>query len=1648
MKLAKNTAIWILSVFLSIPAFSQLNNDCNAGGDLGPNLLTNGNFEKGTVGFVGGGSGIDGWQSFGNAFLLNTPDFYCQPTETVSAPGNGPNVVKMFGIFSGASVLISSPVPANPGETYVGSIEMYNPKEADCSGAPFPDNLGPNNQNFGLVQIQYLDGNLGLIGFSESKRFDNTYSASRWTDMRTVGVTPPGTKSVRLLVLFIQPAFDGGAIYYDDAKLSLKEDAISSETMACNNNINVTVNSGCTSDITVDMLLEGDYDELYYDFVITNSIGTPISLDQPVIGQELTFTVTNICNGNSCWGNLTFEDKEDPVIDCEVCPPVNGTSSTDYDPDCVLNCYEQPILQLRYDDGLRDDLIQEDYEDFVEDAMSDNCDNFSEEDVSFYDEYFNLGACTGTRLTRTWTVGFTRADGSRGTVSCTREYFFRPLDLASTSAYPVDSDGNIDFTPIEDVLVVPPADIVLPCGVDVSPAGIAAFYDDPTTVDRDTDDNRIDPDELDVDLVVENNEGIRWAYPHYYAEGVGSGGPHAQAVNNEVCNLITGYTDSDIDACAEGCNGNRKVLRDWVVLDWCSGQFINYSQIIKSLDENPPFLSLNDTSASVDPWECTATVHLPHPEHMGDDCDDNITYYIGNRNGFDLSGNAEDGFVLHNVPLGSWTVEYRSEDCCGNVGSAAMTVTVVDNTPPVAVSKEFIVLSLTNIANQVDEFQGTAKLFAEDVDNGSYDGCTGVSFAIRRTPVCDASDADWGPSVEFCCEDLNGGTQANIDVELRIMDENGNENIVWATVLLEDKSATVPQLPPHMFLTCDMDYNNLEMTGGIPRYFGACGEAQIECDTAEVYENTEPRELRASDGVIIDGVGPIEAPAYDPSCGFGAIRRQFRDCGGGNQWFVILPVDPFDPSTIVWPDDVSVDCDDYDVGEPYWEEATCNLVGVSLEADTFLFEDGACYKILNHWSVINWCVYDPTNPAAGGKYEYTQTIKIIDTVDPVVTVADSLCFAVTGECVSADVSMSGSATDDGDCGSEWISWDVSIDAYADWTEDFHYATSNPAVLPNGDPNPYHIAKTGNGEDATITLPDGIPSSGIWHRAVWRAYDGCGNTSSVTRYFQIIDKKAPTPYCLNLSTAVMSNGEVELWAIDFNVGSFDNCTDSDNLLFTFTDVAPPPRDDTEYDSNSDLMWYNGTFWFYDSTNGDYEKIDDYGGDTHRWEPGLRSAGKVFTAADADASGFAQVPIYVWDEYGNKDFCLVNLRIVDNGGGGMAMVAGQVKTEYGQEVEQVMTEMEGPFSFRETDMTDEQGIYAFNNTPFYADYNVRGEKNDDHLNGVSTLDLVMIQRHILGQETLDSPYKMIAADVNNDDQITALDLIELRKLILGIYNELPSNNSWKFVNADNTLTVDNPWNYSESRAIVDLAEDKMSEDFIAVKLGDVNQSAVANSRMAGETVSQSLAAVEVSFEDKVVKEGELVELSFTTDRNDVYGYQFTLNTPGLELVDVQGVSADNIAVFEDKLTMSYNNNSSLAAGTLVNLVMKATTDARVSDLLQIGSDVTRAEAYVGDNLDIVEIDLRNGEESSEFALYQNEPNPFTDYTTIGFRLPEAGQATITLYDVTGKILNVIQGNYDKGYNTVKLTKEDLSVSGMIYYKLQSGQHSAVKHLIVVQ
>jgi len=67
----------------------------------------------------------------------------------------------------------------------------------------------------------------------------------------------------------------------------------------------------------------------------------------------------------------------------------------------------------------------------------------------------------------------------------------------------------------------------------------------------------------------------------------------------------------------------------------------------------------------------------------------------------------------------------------------------------------------------------------------------------------------------------------------------------------------------------------------------------------------------------------------------------------------------------------------------------------------------------------------------------------------------------------------------------------------------------------------------------------------------------------------------------------------------------------------------------------------------------------------------------------------------------------------------------------------------------------------------------------LDGISTIDLALINAHVLGIKKFGNPFQIIAADANNSGTVTTFDIVELRKLVLGLYNELPIGISWRYV-----------------------------------------------------------------------------------------------------------------------------------------------------------------------------------------------------------------------------------------------------------------------------
>ncbi len=145
---------------------------------------------------------------------------------------------------------------------------------------------------------------------------------------------------------------------------------------------------------------------------------------------------------------------------------------------------------------------------------------------------------------------------------------------------------------------------------------------------------------------------------------------------------------------------------------------------------------------------------------------------------------------------------------------------------------------------------------------------------------------------------------------------------------------------------------------------------------------------------------------------------------------------------------------------------------------------------------------------------------------------------------------------------------------------------------------------------------------------------------------------------------------------------------------------------------------------------------------------------------------------------------------------------------------------------TDVSDINGNYLIENIPIGSNCSLEPIKNDNAADGLTVTDIVLIQRHVILLDTLDSPYKIIAADVNDSGDITVSDLISIQRVILLLDDNFSINKSWRFIPEEYSFPDPlNPLdsNFPEEILFNGLTSDVFGQDFIGMKLGDVNNSA---------------------------------------------------------------------------------------------------------------------------------------------------------------------------------------------------------------------------------
>jgi hypothetical protein len=133
-----------------------------------------------------------------------------------------------------------------------------------------------------------------------------------------------------------------------------------------------------------------------------------------------------------------------------------------------------------------------------------------------------------------------------------------------------------------------------------------------------------------------------------------------------------------------------------------------------------------------------------------------------------------------------------------------------------------------------------------------------------------------------------------------------------------------------------------------------------------------------------------------------------------------------------------------------------------------------------------------------------------------------------------------------------------------------------------------------------------------------------------------------------------------------------------------------------------------------------------------------------------------------------------------------------------------------STEETLTTNHEGRFTINAVDRNGQYIITPTKADNPSNGLNALDLVAIQKHLLGKEIFVHDWQHIAADVTHSSGITAGDLVMLLRLLLGKIHVFPASHSWRFDPPQVVIEAQPPG-------------EPVDVQIIGIKIGDVNGTA---------------------------------------------------------------------------------------------------------------------------------------------------------------------------------------------------------------------------------
>ena len=838
-------------------------------------------------------------------------------------------------------------------------------------------------------------------------------------------------------------------------------------------------------------------------------------------------------------------------------------------------------------------------------------------------------------------------------------------------------------------------------------------------------------------------------------------------------------------------------------------------------------------------------------------------------------------------------------------------------------------------------------------------------------------------------------------------------------------------------------------------------------------------------------IGVQDLILEDVSCGSGVVGRIYS-LVANNRTFIldtaIVSILATPIESIIFPADVSgLACGESyhpeDISSvPTWIDGTdtMKLRLVDNGADDFCRlsttfsdqeSDEICsfgsQKILRSWTVIDWCTDQVIS--------HLQHLYVVDQTPPIITtIEDTVVVALSGRLCQGDIDLS---------------------AVVD-------------IVDNCDAVPQVIIQGFSSEQLFI---QDVPAG--HHQIAIEALDACGNRSTDTIQVIVTEETPPVPVTITELNVSYSSGNAGwITAQLFDSNSADACGPVDIRIARATEVNQIASNGTlavwelrdkcdedfsAYDSDQDgeltidEIYRDQILFCCEDLDqpikvfirvidqfGNYAETDATVLLSAMDEPIVCDDGDPCTIGDRMQEGCpcrGSVDVSDLDEDGIPD-CIDQDFIVCIDGESISIerseleqsltlgatpgpcgttqqadIGGEVFTLNREMIEDVLITKNSTVS----KLTDIDGEYAFRSNQMYMSYELEAYKNDDSLNGVTALDVVLIQQYLLGLSDLTDASDILAADINNDGRISAVDIAELRRLILGQIDSFSNHTSWIFIPADPGIDEANPHIYEETIEIAELTGHMLDQDWIGVKIGDISGDAKTTSNKALRRSNNKISLV---VPELTMSPNEEILVPFYVDQGiDMMAMQISVRGD----FDIVGISSNLLDISPEDYLLGQDFSSVKIVWTnpeiveindseLFSLVVRPAEGGKLSDAIQLDIDYDNViydrvrEDY---QVDISFSDDLLAEPSDRDHLYQNEPNPFTDYTNIPIYLSSDQQIELKFYNISGQVILVKDQALSQGLNEIRIDRSELGTSsGIIYYELATAQTRVVRSMVL--